>query len=334
MSTAISITVKNEAQLLRPNLLYHQHVGVDRVYVFLDRSTDNTRETVQDLDFVEVTGSVSPEKYAHRPELRFMIEGYEKIFTARQGLNVVHAMEKAGTEGIDWIISIDADELIYVCPRTRLKDHLRTFFDKIGRNTDAVVFSTLEALQRNADTANGFTEESLFIKPESILSRKICDPYKGAFKDITGVLGHRVGKSAVRTSVDAHPVNSHRFKGSDGKPLRTLNKGYVLHYYCYGFNDFLKKYTNFQDHPDEYLSGEFVGWQKRLWRDLVNDSDFSEEFLREYYKKNIVPDQAAIERLLQQKILGFFPRKKQIIRIDHVRKMFENLKQEPRAPDA
>jgi hypothetical protein len=326
MSVAIAVTVKNEAQLLRPNLLYHHYAGVDRVYVFLDRSMDNTGETLKDLDFVEVAESISPEKYAHIPELHFMIEAYERIFTARQGLNVIHAKEKASAEGIDWIISIDADELLYVYPESMLKDHLRTLLDKIGRHIDVVRFETLEALQRNADSINGFAEESLFMKPESALIRKIYDPYKDTYMDITGVLGHRVGKSAVRTSVDAYPSSSHKFVGSDGRSLRTMNKGYVLHYYCYGFNDFWKKYKNFEDHPDEYLSGETVGWQKRLWRDLVNDPGFSNDELLQYYKKYIVPDPGAIERLLKRKVLGIFPGKKQIIRIDAVRKVFEHLK--------
>ncbi|MFC1884631.1 glycosyltransferase family 2 protein [Thermodesulfobacteriota bacterium] len=325
MNVAIAVTVKNEARFLRPSLLYHRHVGVDRMYVFLDRSTDNTRETVEDLDFVEIDESVSRERYANRPELQFMIEGYERIFTARQGLNVVYAIEKARNEGIDWIISLDADELLYIYPESQLKDHLRIFFNKIGRNIDAVRFGTLEALQRKLDSVNGFAEESLFVKPFSNFPRKMYDPYKDSYFKLKGALGHKVGKSAVRTSVDSHPADSHEFVSRDGSPLKTLNTGYVLHYYCYGFEDFQKKYTNFEDHPDQYLSGEDVVYHKRLWRDIVSDPGFSDDELREYYKKNIVPAPEAVDRLLKRKVLGLFPGKEKIIRIDAVRKAFEHL---------
>lgn len=63
-SIAMVITAKNERVLLRQNILFHRYLGIEKFYVFLDNSTDDTCETVTDSSLrqsvpFDLTGSLS-----------------------------------------------------------------------------------------------------------------------------------------------------------------------------------------------------------------------------------------------------------------------------------
>jgi hypothetical protein len=63
-SVALVMTVRDEVEFLRPNLLYHRFLGVGTAYVYDDGSTDGTAESVADLPFVRVAPSVDPRRSA------------------------------------------------------------------------------------------------------------------------------------------------------------------------------------------------------------------------------------------------------------------------------
>lgn len=327
MKIAIVITVKNEERILKNNLLYHNAIGVDKAFVYFDNTTDNGEETIENLDFVEINTSVGTEKYKHIPYLDKFISNSEEHHTARQCLNTYDAKCKCKDMGIDWLISLDADELI----ATSLEDisNLKLFFKNVKSNVDLVNFKTFEALQRQINYDNVFAKEVLF-KATPSFKRRIDKVYKsfynpGSHKQIkySYWYGHTMGKGAIRVESNVIPHNVHRYKASDQTPINVLNSGFILHYHAYDAIDFIKKFTNFKDHPNTFLSGNNVESLKLLLIDVVNNSGYNKGELVKYFKENVMFNTSEVERLKRNKVFRFLPRKADsVIKITSVRDVF------------
>lgn len=147
MRIAMTISVKNDRTLLRFNLLYHHYLGVEKFYIFSDGSTDDTIKTVEDLSFVQTGQSVSPGYFEGRSELRHLVEKAATHFSARHCLNICTAMELAKEEGMDWIIAIDADELLCLDVRNAYRGQFITFFTFLRPSIDLIRFLPMEVVQ-------------------------------------------------------------------------------------------------------------------------------------------------------------------------------------------
>ncbi|RBP27164.1 glycosyl transferase family 2 [Oceanihabitans sediminis] len=286
MKIAIVLTVKNEVRLLRNNLLYHKAIGVDRAFVYFDNTTDKGKESIADLDFVNTSNSVSTEKYASLPYLKKFTSQAVEHHTARQCLNTYDAQVKCKEEGIDWLISIDADELI--CTDFEMPSNLKSFFNAIPNDTELVDFRTLEVLQQKERYNNVFAEESNFKVNKQVFYLSIKNPFTKSKQKFPWWYGHTMGKSAIRIDSNLIPHNVHRYKHIDGASPNRVVKGNVLHYHAYDAEDFIKKFTNFSDHPDVFLSGNKVEDLKLLLRDVVNNSGMSRQQLECYFKENLM----------------------------------------------
>lgn len=325
MRLAIVITVKNERVLLRNNIIYHNFLGVDDFYIYLDNSTDKTEETIRDLPYITMANSIEPENYKHIVEINELIINHETHHTARQNLNIFHTLQIAKNIGIDWVIALDADELICLNKQVIYKDQIKDFFNSIPTNIDMVRFKTLEVVPRQMEYGNVFAEETLFKLNDAVINHKLYDPIKNQFFTIKGFYGQTMGKSAVRTTIPVKPKTMHKFVGLNGDSLSYIWKGHLLHYNCYDFHDFIKKFRGFVNHPNTYLSGNEIEYVKILWRDLVNDPKRSLEELSEYYKRWIIflPDE--IKKLSRDKKFLFLNKKPQITEVKSVKMFFNNL---------
>lgn len=321
---AVVMTVKNEREVLRSNILFHRHLGVERFYVFPDDDAEGTGESVADLDFVEVSGSMSAARFLgteshwrlveESRKLARAVEDSELQHTARQMLNAFVALESAREKGIEWLLAIDADEL--VCPRIEKADpgEIAALLDTVHRRTEQVRFRPLEIVQQDRPYRNVFAEAVLFKRPGARVGRPVFDPFKEKLRRFErkdsrfGGLpvpkirrfdwwyGHHDGKCAVRVDLDLFPL-IHRFEGLDGRTLVTEEGGYLLHYFMYDVEDFIKKYRSYAKQPDRWLYGTMIPYRKRLWRDMVNDPSLSEDFIRSYYGRWIAFDEEEIDRM-------------------------------------
>lgn len=332
MKVGMVITVKNEQQLLRSNILYHNYLGVEQFFIFSDNSTDDTIKSIEDLPFVHIFSSVSPDFFNNRLELRKFADKASENIVARQCLNTVFAIEEAKRKKLDWIISLDADELICLDFNNPGKGQLLDFFDCVHDKVEQIQFKTLEVVQRRLEYENVFAEETLFKQQRSGIRKKICghfnkimyDPFKNRMWKINGFYGHKNVKSATRLTVDAVPKSSHKFCALDGSSLPTLKAGHLLHYYNYSFNDFINKSKNNRNLPTTKLDGiNYKAFSKFLWRDMVNHPDFSEDYLREYYKKWIMFDDKQIRQLRKNR-WGIFPKQPDIFEVVSVRNAFKD----------
>jgi hypothetical protein len=304
LKIAIVLTVKNEARLLRNNLLYHKAIGVDQAFVYFDNTTDDGQDSIADLNFVKTTTSVQADNYIHLDYLQKFTSQAAEHHTARQCLNTYDALRQCKTLGIDWLISLDADELI--CTDLKQPSNLKSFFKSIVEEVEVVNFKTLEALQQKEKYQNVFAEEILFKANKQAFYKSINNPFSKLNQQFTWWYGHTMGKAAIRVDKNVIPHNVHRYKRIDGTQPVRVDKGNVLHYHAYDAEDFIKKFTNFEDHPNTFLSGNKVEDLKLLLRDVVNSSDYNRYELENYFKENLMFHEKEINKFKKGRKFVFF----------------------------
>jgi hypothetical protein len=163
------------------------------------------------------------------------------------------------------------------------------------------------------------------------LRHETFDPFTQRTHSVRGMYGHTAGKSAIRLSADLRPETVHRFRRSDGSRPTSTDVGWLLHYFCYSFEAFVRKFHFYRDHPDRHLHGHEVQLHKRLWRDVVNRSGMSEEELRDYYQRWVTFDDDEIARLRRRRWLGIVPRPPALVEVTSARRTFAELRAHPPA---
>ncbi|MDH7912997.1 glycosyltransferase family 2 protein [Winogradskyella sp. SYSU M77433] len=332
MKAAIVMTVKNEARLLKQNVCYHLGIGATKVFVYFDNTTDNGPQVIKDIKGVEISNSVKAETYSNIPALEKFWSNAEEHHTARQCLNTFDALQKCKEERIDWLISIDADELFLTSKDGAVS--IEDFFSIAEiQNATIVNLKPLEVISRKVAYNNVMLEETLFKTQKNFASKldqiynKLYDPYKKENRIVSYWLGHTMGKSAIKVNSAVIPYNVHRYTSSYNEELIVVNSGYVLHYHIYDYEDFIKKFKNFKNHPDHFLSGNKIEDLKSLLITLVNDKNNSEAFLKTYFKENLLYHQNKLKKLYETRLFNILKRKESaVVEIDYPNKILTHLK--------
>lgn len=318
MNTAVVMTVKNEERLLRQNVLYHLGLGVTKIFVYFDNTTDDGIKTISDLKHVEINNSVKTETYQDISYLENFWSNAAEHHTARQCLNTFDALQKCKIHDIDWLISLDADELFLTSKDGSLS--LEHFFEEASKQNASIVnLKPLEVVTRKMAYKHVMREETLFKTQKNFKSKidqiyqKFHDPYKNTDKLVSYWLGHTMGKSAIHVKSSVVPYNVHRYTSANGEALKSINSGFLLHYHMYDFEDFIKKFQNFKSHPDHFLSGNKIEDLKSLWIKLVNDSDNSKDNLKKYFEDNLLYHPGKLKRLYKTRFFNILKRKEKAV---------------------
>jgi hypothetical protein len=325
---AIVITAKNEERLLEHNLNYHFGLGISKAYVYFDGVTDGGPDSIKDIPNVDMQDSIDANTYKHLSFLNKFTSNALEHHTARQCLNTYDAKLKCEKEGIDWLISIDADELFYPGPDTK---DLSLFFKNL-EEFDIIKLPPLEVINKKMSYTNVMLEETLFKTKKNFKFKldqiyfDIKNPYSQKPFTTSYWLGHTMGKCILNVKSDMIPKNVHRYETKDGIKIKSITKGNILHYHIYDFEDFVKKYQNFKNRADTFLSGNKIGSLKSLLIQLVNDPNVSKEELRQYYKSNILFDTKKLKRLHKTRLMNIVKRKeKTIVEINLPKEILSNL---------
>ena len=262
---------------MRPNndliswLNYHRAIGASHFFVVFDakdipsevlhryrRMRDVDVYTSAQTDFwrnkSEIIGLERMQKHVKNP-----VCGVDRVFV-QQALNVefiIHeilAGSVRGLKNIDWLIHIDADELIY--PAELKSDFdishlLATIPNFVGR----VVFPNYEAVPERLNNLDPFVDVTLFRRSYKHLDAGLYSKYRDASKrdNPNYFLGYSNGKSAARVLDDLRPVGVHNFEHIRSRHLKeiTLNESVILHY---GFADYSRVLGRFAqcDCPPEF----------------------------------------------------------------------------------
>ncbi len=280
------ITQKNEVAKLSHNIEYHRYMGVSRFYIFDDDSTDasmqSIRKNTQSVQrYYGTDFSIAPKE---------MMEVKQKAldgnWMGRQLLNTYKALQLAKKDGVDWLIFIDADELVFL--GSEEENSFISFFAKVNRNVDVVFFEEVyEAVPQNINTDNIFKKANLFKTTayDKHAEKTMLNPMSGKTFSLCGFFGPSSGKQAARVSANLIPNSSHGFKRRNGENPKTLTNGQIMHYHLCDFEDFLKRSSI--KHPSHYIYGLKVPYYPKIfWRELGN-LGLSKSELQAYYKKYI-----------------------------------------------
>ena len=292
------ITQKNEARLLRRNLEYHRFLGVTHFYVFDDGSSDDSMRSIQG-----VPGLTCPDLEGLAdvpPGLKDgVLQARRGPWMARQKMATRWATQLARNDGVEWLISLDADELVMIEDPTR--GAIQDLFLDCPADVDAVFFrDTYEVVPRGCDTDVGFSNHILFKTPGYAKQhrRELFDPIRDRRFTVGGYLGHAAGKTALRVAAGLIPKSAHQVMSANEKPVKQWDAGKLLHYKFHDHHDFLSKSR--RPYLRRFASGvEAQYYPARFWHDLVAHLEFDVEAVKAYHRRWIAYTDDEIDRLRQ-----------------------------------
>lgn len=162
---ALTYTVKNEARLLPSGIEYHLAAGCSRIYVFWDNTTDNAPDLVARYPQVVARRSFRPEELENPPSwLARILPAWEPDLDVRKIANTYYAALDAEKEGIEWLVNIDADELIVMNRNEQvLENHIPRYLEEVPENIDQLLLPNLEAVPTAVESENPFTDCIYFL---------------------------------------------------------------------------------------------------------------------------------------------------------------------------
>lgn len=317
MNVAIVITVKNESRLIRQNVYYHLGIGIKKIYVYFDGTEDDSRSKVQDIDGVECHDSISSDIFDDLPFLQKFTAHKLEQHSARQSLNSYDAEQRCKKDGMDWLISIDADE--FFLPSRHSCVPLSQFFELHDKGGYEIIrLSVFEVVSRKMHYDYVALEETLFKTKKNFKSKfdqiyfNIVNPYTKTSVSTHYWYSHLMGKCAIKVGRDLIPHNVHKYKSlHEEVAVKTIWAGHILHYFQYDAKDFIKKYQNFKLRPKHYLSGKRIGRLKELYIRLVNDPNNTQADVLHFYKENLLFDKNKLARLQKTRVFNLLPRREE-----------------------
>lgn len=307
--------------MLLHNLLYHRFAGVDTAFVFFDRTTDDSAGSVSDLPFARLEPSVDPATFKGVHGANIYVD-HADSHAARQCLNVMSVLRTAADDGFDWIIHVDADELLATDKDESspgfLKDHLAMIRDDV----ECVRFLPFEVCPTSLECDHPFASHTNFIVPGARRKRTIQDAMQGGSFNTRLSLGHRKGKRAIRTSAGLVPRGPHEFVRRDRSEPNEVTSGRLLHYYITGFSHFVQKFENMADRPDMLISGKPISRHKRMWRDMVNQRVLTKSQLRDHFERNVLLSSEMVARCRKRPTFAIGGRLPAVVEITSARDVF------------
>ena len=321
---AMLTCVRNEAKWLPAFLEYHHAIGVERAYVYCDRCTDGSEAIARSYPWVQVF-RIDAEQVA-----RFSY--ISDIHCACMS----HSLALARQEGFDWLMILDADE--FACgnnPGATALDRALLLPMLIDAKPETVQIRLLtrEVVPMRVPAGTPFWQQRYF-QSSPRRAWNIVDPRDDQHHRWTDFLGHRQGKSIVRTCANVQGYDSHRWvpnqkitwpQRPEYVELPTEESGYHRHFYITSQSHWLDKFRKQNFEPNVWICGKDVELPKRSWRQLIAqmssdqiDGYFdrwiarSEEELRSFAHEGLVEQDTDLLEILQ--IIGvatapptFFP---------------------------
>uniref|UniRef100_M4ELN1 Glycosyltransferase family 92 protein n=1 Tax=Brassica campestris TaxID=3711 RepID=M4ELN1_BRACM len=246
----ICITTSTSAGLdqILPWMFYHKVLGVSTFFLFVEgkAATPTISKVLESIPGVKVIYRTKDleEKQA---KSRIWNETWLSSFFykpcnyelfVKQSLNMEMAIVMAREAGMDWILHLDTDELIY--PAGTREHSLRRLLLDVPPNVDMVIFPNYESSVERDDIKDPFTEVSMFKKNYDHLPK---DTYFGMYKEATRnnpnyFLTYGNGKSVARVQDHLRPNGAHRWHNYMKTPNEIkLEEAAVLHYTYAKFSD-------------------------------------------------------------------------------------------------
>ncbi|TVU31481.1 hypothetical protein EJB05_23168 [Eragrostis curvula] len=231
-----------------PWLFYHKVIGVSQFLLFVEGKAAKPHvagvlESIPGVKVVYRTKELEEQQARSRIWNETWLAGFfykpcnYELFV-KQSLNMEMAIVMARDAGMDWIIHLDTDELLY--PGGAAEYSVRRLLGEVPRDVDMVIFPNYESSVERDNIKDPFSEVSMFKKNYDHLPK---DTYFGMYKEATRgnpnyFLTYGNGKSAARIQDNLRPNGAHRWHNYAKSPNEIkLEEAAVLHYTYTKFSD-------------------------------------------------------------------------------------------------
>jgi hypothetical protein len=239
---AVASTCASSSRQLTDWLEYHRAIGVTRFYIFEEgMGTTAGRWSPDVYVFSRKTADEnqknSPSRFAKwlAPYASGNSTCGANALFVRQTLNLELALLRAKKDGIEWLLHVDVDELVY--PAGSSTFDLRDVLARQSPHIDRVVFPNYEAVPERPsyelNEPNTFKSVTLFKRNHLHIDTATYARFaQSARRDNPNFfLAYANGKSACRVSSPGlRPNGAHRFKTKGGGKEVTTSESAILHY--------------------------------------------------------------------------------------------------------
>ncbi|WP_340106392.1 glycosyltransferase family 2 protein [Rhodohalobacter sp. 8-1] len=299
-SVATVTTLKAPLEETLSFIHYYLNSGIDRMYLFFDDPDDPAISQIEHDERLTIYRCDE----AHWSD--FGISS-ESTIQDKQEKNATLAFQMAGKSGIEWLLHVDHDELIYG------PGSLKGYFSTVPSEIEILRFPVMEAIPQQDAYTNAFAEISLFKVYDALpvsddrfftspknkaiqyekakwwyRRRKVADLLgSNHAKYHTGRIflhGHQVGKSATRTSAKISSIKCHLPEPAEHSvpEMKVSERFYVLHYDCMGFESWKNKWTSRLTGASNFDTRQFSAYRNSILEDFKKHSD--EGSLLDLYK--------------------------------------------------
>ena len=303
MKLAIVSTILDSRSILEDWLNQHINTGIDKIYLFIDEPIGNYQwihdsylskvEVIykdQDLETLWAElADILPEHYSER----------HKYIVGRQVLNTKIALNRAESDGIEWLVHIDSDEVFS-------PDELKKNLAELDTCYGQYVMPVYEAVAVDIEQkGNLFTSAKYFkVNPKFIDFFHLCESFNFDQRKWF-FLGHTRGKSAMKVHQSVLPVDTHQVMAADPWPstwIGTREGAILKHYINCSFEQYARKYEKFGYFPDSYLTSQTLDPFHIESRDVFKNAT-PLEFQGFFRKIAVYEDQTEIQNLIAKGLL-------------------------------
>lgn len=271
-TVAITTTARNIDRSLSEWCNYHLHL-VDHIFIWLDDPHEGNSSLVPSHNRIRVeVGAQCSGKSVHGNLMHRQIE------------NANRAVYLCCTRGIEWLIHIDIDELLFPPDRSMLHRNLDAHLGHI----------TLP----NHEVCPRWSADSPF---------RQCHHFKLNGRLRFNFYGN--GKAAVRCRPGVYALGAHSFAEYSGGN-RTSPDIAVLHYACATYDRWLRKYAHLGDFPDFWwddpqhrIELPFHLKSRDVYRQCVIEGTFDHAV--GFWKRQVLSDDQ-LNQLLQDGRVGWY----------------------------
>jgi hypothetical protein len=295
---AMALCVQNERRFLAQHLAYHRALGVERAYVFGDRSTDGSLSVAANHPWVE-TFEIPGEQGS-----RFA------YISDPQRACMDFSLVRAREEGFDWLLFIDPDEFIGSSRDqwTGQDPWLPQLLASVSEEIVMARFDVREALPLH-EPGLPWHESHIYFQHRDPVPRRISHIAHQQEVVWNDFLGHRQGKCFVRTrarvqAYDAHRWTVEQFALLPEQPeyvaLATQSFGWIHHFLITSHAHWRSKYRSFQHEPAHWFCNSPVETPKQWWKEI---SLRPESETARYYEDCVAVSRGELEAWLQQGLI-------------------------------
>ncbi|KAL6906298.1 hypothetical protein ACP4OV_003899 [Aristida adscensionis] len=301
-----------------PWLFYHKVIGVAQFLLFVEGKAAKPHvagvlESIPGVKVVYRTRELEEQQARSRIWNETWLAGFfykpcnYELFV-KQSLNMEMAIVMARDAGMDWIMHLDTDELLY--PGGVSEYSVRRLLGAVPHDVDMVIFPNYESSVEHDNIKDPFSEirpfVSMFKKNYDHLPK---DTYFGMYKEATRgnpnyFITYGNGKSAARVQDHLRPNGAHRWHNYAKVPNEIkLEEAAVLHYTYTKFSDLTSRRDRCGCKPtkEDVKRCFMLDFDRQAF--IIASTASEEEMLRWYNERVVWNDKQLNLKLLRKGVL-------------------------------